>query len=238
MAEYVNLLMDTAGKDLWDVYRRHPALAVHPWQELQSILFGFLKPATNATLYTSVIAGTGVQYSAFRGAIATADSHIHDLRAILNGSGLGKFEGMPTCAGWFAVALPSRGVSRGPSGPSGSPTGNTEQGPGKRPRVADPGDNDRKKNLGMLKFDTAIAGTNRLPMVTARAKKRGGRTPERLCMKFLTQGYFCPNGNDCKMPHVVNIDTLTGDNKSKLVEFVKNQAGLSWAEGKAPAGEV
>ncbi|CAB9523035.1 unknown protein [Seminavis robusta] len=204
MAEYVGLLMDTAGKDLWEVYRNHPYLAVHPWQELQSILVAFLKPATNATLYASVIAGTGVQYENFLGAIATADSHIHDLRAILNGS--------------------DRVRGGGPD-----PT------PQKRQKTADPGDNDRKKTLGMLTFDTAVAGTNRLPMVTARAKKRGGKTPERLCMKFLTRGYFCPGGLDCKMPHIINVDQLTADNRTKLVAFVKNQPGLGWVAGKAPA---
>ncbi|CAB9531873.1 unknown protein [Seminavis robusta] len=238
MSEYVGLLMDTAGKDLWEVYRNHPYLAVHPWQELQSILGAFLKPATNATLYASVIAGTGVQYENFLGAIATADSHIHDLRAILNGSGLGKFDGLPTCSTWFPDArgkplqIPRNQNQNPDRVRGGDPT------PQKRQKTADPGDNDRKKLLGMLTFDTAIAGTNRLPMVTARAKKRGSRTPERLCMKFLTKGYFCGGGPECKMPHIINLDQLNPDNQKKLVDFVKNQPGLGWAEGKAPAGET
>ncbi|CAB9530401.1 unknown protein [Seminavis robusta] len=214
MAEYVNLLMDASGKDLWDVYRNHPYLAIHPWQELQSILGAFLRPATNATLYAGVIAGTGVQYSDFRGAIATADSHIHDLQAILNGSGLGKFEGTPTCASWFKFIGTHAGrppaAARPPAAPparSGDRPGDTA--PAKRQRVDDPAENDRKKTLGILTFDSTVAGTSRLPTVTARAKKRGSKTPERLCMKFLTQGFYCANGNDCKMPHIANIELLT-----------------------------
>ena len=63
----------------------------------------------------------------------------------------------------------------------------------------------------------------------------GAKLPERLCMKFLTRGYACTD-KDCPFPHVGNVETLTPSNKTKFCEAVKKQPGLSWAEGKAPAG--
>ena len=106
----------------------------------------------------------------------------------------------------------------------------------KRQKTNDPGEIDRRKTLGMLTFDTGVAGTTRLPLINVYAKKRGSKVQERLCLRFLTQGYYCGKEN-CKLPHITNMNTLDGPNKEKFISFVKTQAGFGWAEGKAPPGE-
>ena len=87
----------------------------------------------------------------------------------------------------------------------------------------------------MLEYDTAAAGTTRLPNLPVYHKKKGAKSPERLCMKFLTRGYACTS-RECRFPHVGNVETLTEGEKTKFIEAVKKQPGLSWVDGKAPAG--
>jgi hypothetical protein len=124
------------------------------------------------------------------------------------------------------------GRSEGP--PGRSLVEGTRDNDSKRQRL-DPADLDRKKSLGILTFDTATAGTTRLPTCPAYAKKKGAKFPERLCMKFMTKGYACASP-DCKFPHVSNVNSLPDGDKSKLVEFVRKTPGLTWVEGKASAG--
>ena len=195
------------------------------------MLIAFLQPAINLTLYQAVMNGNAVEYSGFKSAVAVADTLTRDLQNILSGSGLGKFEGKPVCALWFAPVTPAPGPKSTPVATSGDGRD------AKRPKL-DQAELDRKKTLGMLVFDTAAAGTKRLPTPTARGKKKGSKTPERICMKFLTQGFYCPDGMACKSPHLTNLNQLTDDNRTKLIDFVKKQPGLSWAAGKAPPGEA
>jgi hypothetical protein len=196
------------------------------------------------------VAGPPIYASNYRAAIDVADALIADLRAILNGNGLGKFEGTPTCSHWFSSALTARAGSgaAGHTGRAAAPSGSATGGDPKRQKTQngssdadrngrtppDP-DLDRKKALGIIQFDPAVAGTTRLPNINVYYKKRGAKTPERLCIKFLTRGFACGQAN-CKLPHLTNVDVLPQADRTKLVEFVRKQPGLSWVEGKAPAG--
>jgi hypothetical protein len=99
----------------------------------------------------------------------------------------------------------------------------------------EPAEFERRKTLGLLKFDHAVAGTNRLPLIPVFLKRKNSKTPERLCMKFLTQGFACTTA-DCKFPHVTDAERLPAAEKAKLIEFVKRQPGITWADGRAPAG--
>ena len=93
LLEYATLLADRTGRLFFDGYTQSPYLAVHPWQDLQSILSAFCRIATDSTLYGAVTRGEPVSFSNYRSAIDVADALISELRAILNGNGLGKFEG-------------------------------------------------------------------------------------------------------------------------------------------------
>ena len=227
LREYTDILTDRHGRTFFEVYRNHPHLAIHPWQDLQHILSAFLTVAFTADLYRSVMDGNPVGIANYASAVAVADGAITDLRAIVHGNGLGKFLGSPCCAPWFSQ--PNRATGGG---------NRTGAGPGdgdpKRQRL-DPSDVDRKKASGMLTYDTAASGTNRLPNLAVYHKKRGAKTPERICMRFMTQGYACTS-KACRYPHISNVDTLVDAEKTKLIDAVKKQPGLAWAEGKTPAG--
>ena len=227
LREYTDILTDRHGRAFFEVYRNHPHLAIHPWQDLQHILSAFLTVSSTADLYRSVMDGNPIGMANYANAIAVADGAITELRAIVHGNGLGKFSGVPCCAPWFVSDRRSPGSSsRGGSSPPDNET--------KRQRL-DPSDVDRKKSAGLLIFDSTAAGTNRLPNLAVYHKKRGAKTPERLCMRFMTQGFAC-TAKTCRYPHVSNIDILGDAERGKLIDAVKKQPGLTWAEGKAPAG--
>lgn len=227
LREYTELLVDFHGRTFFDVSRDHPHLAIHPYQDLQHILSAFLKVATGADIYTRVMEGGGVTVDSFAIAIAVADGAISDLRAILHGNGLGKFQNIPCCAPWFATR-------HGPAGPTQRERGPSTREEPKRQRL-DPADVERKKAMGIITFDAQAAGASAPPNAPVYAKKRNGRGNERICMNFLTRGFYCP-AKDCKFPHVTNVNALPEAERKKLVTFVKNQPGLAWVEGKAPAG--
>lgn len=201
-------------------------MAVHPWQDLQTILSSFVRVATDATLYGAVTRGEPIAKSHYTTPCQVADNLISDLVAILNGNGLGKFNDVPSCAPWF-----TRGDDKPGTPKSRAPT---ETG-AKRQKVGNEAESDRLKTFGSLLYNTETSGTTRLPTINVYSKKRGARTPERLCMKFMTQGYSCMTEN-CKFPHITNINGLPDADKTKFVDFVKKQKGLSWAPGKAPTG--
>jgi len=224
---YVDLLVDRQGRLFFEAYRHSPHLAIHPYQDLQAILSAFLRVASNSSLYGAVIRGDHVSYSNYQTAIDVSDVLISDLRAILNGNGMGKFEGVPSSASWFTPASP------GPR--PGRVSGNEGDAAPKRQKVQDPAEHERRKGLGILQFDASVAGTNRLPTINVYTKMKGAKTPERLCMNFLTRGYSCDKA-DCKFPHVTNVETLPELIKAKFVAFVKKQPGLAWVEGRAPSG--
>jgi hypothetical protein len=235
LLEYCTLLVERTGRTFFESHRGTPHLAVHPWQDLQTILSAFCRISTDSTLYAAVGRGEPIAFINYRSAIDVSDALIGDLRAILSGSGLGKFAGIPICHSWFSPGSNSRGGN--------TPSGFTAGGDPKRQKTQasplakgnSPADPEHRKTLGILQFDATAAGSTKLPLIPVLHRLRGSRTPERLCMKFLTRGFAC-NVSDCKQPHVTNINSLPPDARLKLIEFVKKQPGMSWAEGKAPAG--
>jgi hypothetical protein len=243
MLVYVSLLVDRSGRLFWEIHRNKPGLALHPWQDLQTILSAFCRVATDSQLYSAVARGEPIAISNYQVAIDVSDALTADLRAILNGNGLGKFGGIPVCAPWFSgyKAIPA---AKSPAG--GEPKRQRTVAPpaphvadraaGNRvPRVVDQLELDRKKGFGCLEFDSTAAGTTRLPTCNVYFKKRGARTPERLCMPFMTKGYACDRP-DCKLPHLTDLGALSAGEKAKLIEFVRRNPGLSWVEGRAPPG--
>jgi hypothetical protein len=244
LLEYSALLVDRTGRRFFEAqFKVAPYLAIHPWQDLQTILSAFCRIATDSTLYGAVTRGDPIGISNYRSALDVSDALISELRAILNGNGLGKFAGTPSCALWFNSAhlkSPGGGGSspRLPSGPAaggGDPKRQKTADPAIKKPAPEPAELEKRKGSGLLTFDPAIAGTTRLPAINVYHKTKSAKTPEWLCMKFLTQGYACES-TACKLPHMASVDALTAASKTKLIEFVKKQPGISWAEGKAPAG--
>ena len=231
MLEYAELLVTREGRLYCAAHRDVTHLAIHPWQDLQTIVSCFASIGTNSTLYTAALGGDDVDFSNYSSAIAVADNLIRDLKAILHGNGLGKFQGTPTCASWFSGPPASPGASSRASNASSG----QEQGP-KRQKV-DPAKHEYQKAQGIFRFDPAVAGTKRLPMLKVYEKKKGAKIAERLCTQFLTQGYVCPHGASCKFPHINNaMDSLPAPDRKKLADSVKKEPGLSWAPGHAPPG--
>jgi hypothetical protein len=234
--DYVALLVNRPGRLFFEAYKDHPHLAIHPYQDLQTILSAFVRVASNSVMYSAVIRGDHVSLANYRTAIDVADRLTSDLRSIIHGNGLGKFEGVPSTSPWWG-ATPS--TPKFPTLRVGFDTGRSSgvsvDTATKRQKTQDPGEDERRKTMGLLVYDTAVSGSNRLPAINVYAKKRGAKMQERLCMKFLTRGYSCPNA-DCKFPHLTGVDSLPANEKAKFVSFVKKAVGLSWAEGKAPPG--
>lgn len=236
LLEYTSLLVDRQGRLFFEAYQHYPHLAVHPWQDLQSILSAFTRVAANSALYGAVVRGEHVAYANYRPALDVADALINDLRAILNGNGLGKFEGTPSCAPWFA-AVPALVASPGTPGAGKAARTRAADADGtpKRQKTLDPADIERRKGSGMLSYDAEVGGS-RLPTLNVYAKKSGSKIPERICMKFCTQGYSCNNGPACKFPHVSSPAKLPEAERTKLTEAVKKAPGLSFSAGRGPTG--
>ena len=233
LLEYTDILVDVSGKSFWEAYRNHPHLAIHAYQDLQHILSAFVVVATNSALTKAVESGNQVTLGNYATALAVADGHIHNLRTVVNGNGLGSFRDVPHCSTWFGT--PSSGTRPAPI--SQGPTG-TGRGAAGRATPADLAEvTERLRALGALEFDSAVpnAKTDFLDKVTVRAKKRGSRVAERLCMRFLTKGFACADAK-CKRPHVPNLNTLPEPDRKKMIEFVAKTPGLSWAPGRLPAG--
>jgi hypothetical protein len=248
LTAYTDLLMDEAGDTFWCVYKNNPFLAVHAFQDVQHIISAFANVAMDARLYKSVMDGGDVTLASFSTAVAVADGHIGNLRTVLCGNGLGTFRDAPHCAPWFRKVAPSPPVerTRGASGPGGSmehtrgSSGPSDSGGAPKRQKLSPADFDRLKLLGVLKYDSSVPGakTDFLDNPPVRYKKRGAKSAERLCMKFLTQGFVCPDEKTCRRPHVPNLNTLVEADRKKMLSFVSKAPGLSWAPGKEPAGTI
>ena len=105
---------------------------------------------------------------------------------------------------------------------------------GTPPKVATPEETERRKKLGLLVFNPTEAGSASLPTCTVYHKRSGARSPERLCLNFMTRGYSCGHP-DCKLAHIVHLAHLGSAEQTKLTEFVRKQRGLSWAPDRGPA---
>jgi hypothetical protein len=241
LLEYVSLLVDREGRLFFDTFQgRSPHLALHPFQDLQTILSAFVsRVTTDANNYGAASRGEPIAVRHYESAIQVADALTADLRAILHGNGLGKFQDIPTFAEWYLpnkpIVTPPRGGAAALPGkePKRQRTSDAATPPG-RPAV-DAAVLETRKALGLLVFDSAVAGSTRLPNINVYHKKQGAKSPERLCLKFLTRGFACDK-EDCKLPHVTGLNVLRPAERTKLIDFVKKQPGMAWAEGKGPAG--
>ena len=241
MLEYANLLITREGRLFFAAHRDVSLLAVHPWQDLQTIFSSFASVATNTTLYTAVEAGGEVAKKNFDGAIAVSTTVTNDLRSMLYGNGLGKFQGSPLCGPWFCDNVPPPVVPRGrgampPLASRDQATGPRDQS-AKKQKTADlgPDEIERRRGLGVLQ----LTGSQRLPTCPVLRKKKGAKAPERLCMGFMTKGHYCAKTNaECRFPHVTSVGTLPEHDQKKLIQFVASHPGLSWVDGKAPPGTI
>ena len=233
LLEYVALLQGRDGRGFFESYRNTPHLAVHPYQDCQSIYSAFARVGSESTLYGAVGLGQPISWANYRGAIDVADALIADLRAIINGNGLGKFAGVPTCALWFSamsLATPSKDAAAG--GAHGE--SKRQRTSGTPPKVVTAEETERRKKLGLLVFNPVEAGSTTLPNCSVYHKRAGARSPERLCLNFMTRGYSCGH-SDCKLAHIVHLGNLGPAEQTKLSEFVRKQKGMSWAPDRGPA---
>ena len=228
--ECVSLLRDRVGKEFWEAMRNHPHLALFVFQECQMILSAFFRLGADATLYRTVMNNQPVALANYDTAIAVADGAIAELKAILNGNGVGKFTGEPSCLKWFPGHQPSRpGPTRGPASPRAPPAADN-----KRQKV-DPDALERRKANGVFIFDPAVAGTSTLPLCTVCHKRKGSSAPLPMCMPFLTRGFACKLAT-CKAPHPPKLKDLPVKVQKDLLAFARKTPGITWAPGAAPPG--
>jgi len=159
LVEYTDILVDVSGKSFWEAYRNHPHLAIHAYQDLQHILSAFVVVATNSTLSKSVESGNQVTLGNYSTALAVANGHIHNLRAVVNGNGLGSFRDVPHCSTWFGHSPSATHSAPNPHGVGdrGAPDA-SRAAPGR----ATPADlaevTERLGTLGSLEFDASAPG--------------------------------------------------------------------------------
>lgn len=227
MGKLSDLIRDQTGRRLEEVYGHLPWLPVHLFQSFSGIVKAYLDVATNTTLVRATVSGTGVALANFDGADSVADGIIESVRGAFVGNGLGLFRDPPHSAPWFSTTRPSQ------TKPSARASSTPESAP-KQQKTVDP---ERSKGLGVLLFDPSAQGANDgfLDRVPVKAKKRNGKNPERLCMRFLSRG-FAYVEEVCKRPHVGNLNTLSDANRTKFCEYVGRTPGLSFVPGKEPAG--
>ena len=238
LSEYTDILMDISGKSFWEAYCNQPYLPVHAYQDLQHIFSAFITVATNSTLTKSVEGGNPITIGNYATALAVANGHIHNLKAVVNGNGLGSFRDVPHCASWFGTppgatrAAPNPRTTSERTAPVSGRTSNSRATPADLAQVTE-----RLRALGVLEFDASApnAKADFFDKVNVRAKKRGSREAERLCVRYLTKGFACSD-SQCKRPHVPNLNTLPEPDRRKLIEFVSRTPGLSWVSGQQPAG--
>ena len=176
--------------------------------------------------------GGDVTLASYQAPIEVADGLISNLRSILYGNGEGTFKDRPHCAPWF---LKEKKSLSGPSAERIRGAGSSPSAPPKKQK-SNPVDMDRLKTFGPLVHESTVAGAildwiDRCPV---KAKKKGAKTPERLCMKYLTQGFACDGV--CRKPHVPSLNSLSDGDRKKLGDFVSKSEGLSWTPGREPAG--
>jgi len=232
LGEYVDLLDSEEASTLFEASAHPEYLPIHAYQDLQHIASAFMTVASDSTLTKAVMSGGDVTLASYQAPIEVADGLISNLRSILYGNGEGTFKDRPHCASWFLKERKSPAASNTERirGAGSSPTT-----PPKKQK-SNPADMDRLKTFGPLLYDPTIDGASLdwIDRCPVKAKKKGGKTPERLCMKYLTQGFACDGV--CKKPHVPSLNTLSDGDRKKLGDFVNKSKGLSWTPGREPAG--
>ena len=228
LMEYLEVLTSKEGRLFFEAHARtNPHLPVQVWQDMQLILTRFWDVAMNCDVYDAACAGRSISLENYKTALAVAEACTSELRAIVNGTGLGKFAGTPMCASWFG----NGSVTTGPV----VERIREESTPAKKARVTSPEDIERRKAAGSLTYDKAAGGSPKLPDLPVYHKRRGAKTSEKICMAYITVGHHCSEPR-CKRPHISNLSILSEANRTKLLDAVSNNPGYSWVPGREPPG--
>ena len=251
---FVDLTNTREGRLFCESYRYHHFVRVHMFQDLQHILSMFLMVARQPSLRKALRDGEAISPRNYYDAARIADQLIDRFRAIITGNSLNEFGFAPRCLDWFPQnpCFPSQGDAtpspkavldtpsgRKPSGsPPGHPTGSNPrqtQDPSKKQRTTSPSETDRNKESGMLVFIPPPNGKRQLPSCPVVSKTPGSEILERLCMQFLTRGYYCSR-RKCPFPHITTPQRLGESGSKEFISWVKKTPGLDFAPGKAPPG--
>lgn len=180
LLECTAILTDRHGRVFFGVHRHQPSITVHLFQDPQLVLTSFVLVANNIDLCKVVMAGSQVAMANCATSIAVSDGLVQELRTLVNGDSLGKFEGLPCCCSWFSSKSPKDSASsRGSNSPDKRQKTDTRT-------VVDAGEKERLKGRGSLPFDVTTAGSTELPNCPVHHKDHGAKSPERLCMRFMT----------------------------------------------------
>lgn len=258
---YTDLLTSRPGRLWLETHRLDRNIPTHVFQDAQHILQTFFALAKSTRLRVGLRESRPIEPKNYWNAARTSDALIDRLRGIISGNGLGPFESTPYCLSWFPYFTPkpnrrldvprheeprhptaSRTYDRSPSGdprrqdprrrPDLTPTHDATQ---KKSRTRDTVEVDKCKKQGLLVYDPKTGGERRLPTCPVYEKATPHASPERLCMQFLTRGYYCSRG-PCPFPHITNLKHFTGSKAKDFTAFVEKTPGLSFAEGRGPAG--
>ncbi len=237
---YVNVLKSFDGRIWAETYRNNFNIVLHVFMDVQHILCMFMSLSKRSGLKEAIKAGKPIAPNNYWNAVRIADGLVDKLKGIISDNNLGLFNNPPVVANWFinphasTQDTPSRPGKVPPTTPPTRPTPPSAGAP-KKPRTKDQSEIDRQKTLGMLVYDSQTSGSTRLPHCPVYGKARKNAADERFCMQFLTTGYFCSRTN-CPFPHVTSLNRLSKQDKDTFVAWVEKTPGLSFADGKGPAG--
>ena len=223
LVEYTDILVDVSGKSFWEAYRNHPHLAVHAYQDLQHILSAFVVVATNSTLSKSVESGNQVTLGNYSTALAVANGHIDNLRAVVNGNGLGSFRDVPHCSTWFGHTPPTTHSAPNPRGASDRRAPDASRAAPGRATLADLAEvTEQLRTLRSLEFDASAPGAKPdfLDKIPVRAKKRGSRVAERFVWYVPAVTVFVER----IAFDIIFVIRIEVDKSNLLVDYFKRQA--------------
>lgn len=249
LLRYAAVLRSPAGRSWCDTWKYDLRIPVHIYQDVQHMLTTFLMLGTKPILKSALKKGDTISPDNYWNAARLADGLIDKLQTLVTGNNLGNYSMSPICLQWFpALNLPhaatpnkssrqhSKDVDvqsfRTPT-PKGTPS---QAAAPKKQRLTDKVDIDRRKQLGILLYDTVASGSTRLPHCPVYSKaQKDSTSPERLCMQFMTQGFYCSR-HPCPFPHISNVARLSAEQRDAFAKWVSDTKGLSFAQGKGPAG--
>jgi hypothetical protein len=235
LEEVLNIFLKGDGRDFTTYHNLTKNVWLHLFQELQCLFSDMVGFAKNPALVEAVKGNRPIAKASLSPIIKNIDNRIAAMRTIVQGISLAHWETTPLVAPWFPdsttdVTTPGKRQQQNPQ--SGSPGAS----PPKKGRLDDATVANRKKQ-GLLVFDPSKSRTGRLPNCPILEQLSERRNPERLCMKFMTQGFFC-TGNPCPLVHHTKLQHFkTPAKRKEFIDFVQKTPGLTWAEGKAPPSE-
>jgi hypothetical protein len=250
--EYIDLLLSPPVKDWRAAFEdTNPSIKYVICQDIIAMFAHFYAVGNHPDNVRAYKANQELPKNLFDMAILCVNQSIKDLTEAVNRSRLGAFADLPK---EFAIHL---GYSPGtdshkrsnqadtdssPDANKRQRGGNQKTGTGSPPKGA-PKQADKKqqaadenaKKLGLLCHEGT--DTKTLPFINIRAKKTANaKTKEQVCAYFMTQGWACAQGKDCKRPHIARLDQLDPTNREKLIQFIADPKNkYSWAPGKEPA---